>query len=71
VFKISAKDGETDGEKVGKYVWFDGAEVGFVEGDSVVGLLEGFLVGFFDGSKDGLIVGFGLKVIVLRIKRSI
>ena len=62
VFNISTNDGETDGAKVGEYVGFDGAKVGFVEGEFVVGLLEGLLVGFVDGLKDGLIVGFGLKV---------
>ena len=28
VFTISARDGETDGAKVGKYVGFDGVKVG-------------------------------------------
>ena len=40
VFTISARDGEIDGAKVRKYVGFDGAKVGFVEGE-FVGLRDG------------------------------
>ena len=43
---ISDRDGETDGAKVGN-----------VEGESVDGVEEGFMVGVFDGITDGFTVG--------------